>query len=69
LQTSSGQASVLATMDDILDQDQDEQKSGKGVLKRPSSGNKRFDRHDEEGDDRTGENRDPQKACKHNLTG
>jgi hypothetical protein len=56
-------------MDDILDQDQDEQKSGKGVLKRPSSGNKRFDRHDEEGDDRTGENRDPQKACKHNLTG
>ena len=32
------------------------------IRKRPSSANRKFDKDDESGDDRTGEPRDPQKA-------
>ena len=59
---------MLATMDDIIDDDSSKGKkrSADGaVLKRPSSANRRFDRADTGGEDRTGEGRDPQKACQH----
>jgi hypothetical protein len=53
-------------MDGILGNDEDEEKvkvKEKNILKKPSSANRRFDRADELGEDRTGESRDPQKAC------
>jgi hypothetical protein len=67
---------VLATMDDIIDmgsirghhlgESKGKKRSADGaVLKRPSSANRRFDRADTGGEDRTGEARDPQKACQH----
>ena len=38
------------------------EKENKKMMKRPSSANRRYDREDETGEDRTGESRDAQKA-------
>ena len=59
------QASIDDVMDEIITPGAAKliaEKKAAAIRKRPSSANRKFDKDDESGDDRTGEPRDPQKA-------